>query len=206
MLKIGDRFARLSDFETAIGRHFPARQSFIKTLPNNPDYSCSKQIFYNRDFPQTTWWNEFEGVDRTTTAANWKNLQWLCSDKTSVVHEIHSPLSVPMKPGAVQRTGEYHPVGIISECKTKRLILGNFRYKTENNYVFLGVYELDKDASFAFPDVPYKVDVDSFPSNAIVDAMRANPDFPQSHIIAKQNFQITYPHCVWKRVADTWKV
>ena len=212
MLKIGDRFARLSDFETAIGRNFPGgfqKKSFIKDLPGHPDVSCSRLVFYNKNFPDSennSWWNEFEGVDRTTTAANWKNLQWLCSDKTSVVHEIHSPLSVPMKPGAVQRTGEYHPVGIISECKTKRLILGNFRYKRENNFVFLGVYELDKDASFAFPDVPYKVDVDSFPSNAIVDAMRANPDFPQSHIIAKQNFQITYPHCVWRRVADTWKV
>ena len=72
--------------------------------------------------------------------------------------------------------------------------------------MFLGVYKLDEEASFAFSNAPYKVDAASFPSNVIVSAMRANPAFPQSHIIAKQNFQITYPHCVWIRIADTWDV
>ena len=131
MLKIGDRFAKLSDFETAVGKCFPARRSFIKTLPNHPDYSCAKQIFYNRDFPETSWWNEFEGVDRTLTAANWKNLQWLCSDKTNVVHEIFTPLRCPQKPGGGSdpKNDEYHPVNIVAADLTKRLILGNFRYK-----------------------------------------------------------------------------
>lgn len=214
MLKTGDRFPKLSDFETAIGKHFPGgfiKKAFIKDLPGHPDVSCSRLVFYNQNFPKpenNLWWNEFEGVDRATTTANWKNLQWLCSDKTAVIHEIFSPLCLPQKPGGGSdpKNDEYHPVNIISECKTKRLILGNFRYKNENNYVFLGVYELDEKASFTFPNAPYKVDVASFPSNAIVSAMQANPAFPQSHIVAKQNFQITYPHCVWRRIADTWNV
>lgn len=205
-MKVGDRFKTLKEFEQVIGIKFPKKGfltgSLIEQLPGHPDYSCSRQNFYEKNFPEGSqkWWNEFEGVTKAETLqANWNDSNWL--KKTEIVHEIYSPLKVPAKPGAEKKNNLYHPENIISGGFTIRLILG----RLPQGYVFLGVYELQKEESLAFCNSNgYRVDAVSFPSNIIVAAMRANSDFPEAHKTAIQSNLITYPHSVWKRISNVW--
>jgi hypothetical protein len=205
-MKVGDRFRTVKAFEQILGINFPRRGflmgSHIKHLPGHSDYCCSRQNFYPEQFPEGNqmWWNEFEGVTKAETLrANWNDSNWL--KKTEIVHEIYSPLEVPTKPGAEKKNKLYHPVNIISDDCTKRLILG----RLPQGYVFLGVYELQKEESLAFCNSNgYRVDAVSFPSNIIVAAMRANSDFPEAHKTAIQSNLITYPHSVWKRISNVW--
>ena len=171
-------------------------------MTRHPDYSCAKQVFYAKDFPNGALkrWNEFEGMTKADVLKNLKDLQWLL-EKSKVVHEIYSPLKVPQKPGAEEHNCEYQPENIILDGFTKRLIFGVFR-GCKPQYVFLGVYELDEIASNNVNG--YSVDAASFPSNSIAAAMRTNTDFSQKDIAAIQSNLITYPHCVWKRVSDEW--
>lgn len=208
-MKTGDFFSTVQEFELALGDNFPKQGflvgGFIEHLTRHPDYSCAKQVFYAKTFPNRALkrWNEFEGITKADVFKNLKDLQWLL-EKSKVVHEIYSPLIVPQKPGA-EDNNEYQPENIIQDGFTKRLIFGVFR-GCKPQYVFLGVYELDKDTSLAFNNASgYNVDAVSFPSNSIVAAMRTNTDFSQNDITAIQLNLITYPHCVWKRVSDEWE-
>lgn len=208
-MKTGDVFSTVKEFEQALGDKFPKKGfltgGFIKHLTGHPDYSCAKQVFYAKDFPNGVLkrWNEFEGITKADVLKNLKALQWLL-EKTKVVHEIYSPLKVPQKPGAEECNCKYQPENIIQDGFTKRLIFGVFSGGTPQ-YVFLGVYELDKDSSLTFNNANgYSVDAASFPSNSIVAVMRTNSTFPQNDIAAIQSNLITYPHCVWKRVSDEW--
>lgn len=208
-MKTGDFFSTVKEFELALGDKFPKKGfltgGFIEHLTRLPDYSCAKQVFYATTFPNGTLkrWNEFHGVTKADVFANLKDLQWLLK-KTKIVHEIYSPLREPQKPGAEEYNCKYQPENIIQKGFTKRLIFGAFR-ECKPQYVFLGVYELDKDASLAFKNANgYSVDPASFPSNSIVAVMRTNFAFPQNDIAAIQSNLITYPHCVWKRVSDEW--
>lgn len=208
-MKTGDFFSTVKEFELALGDKFPKKGfltgGFIEHLTGHPDYSCAKQVFYAKDFPNGALkrWNEFEGITKADVLKNLKDLQWLL-EKSKVVHEIYSPLKVPQKPGAEEHNYEYQPKNIILDGFTKRLIFGVFR-GCKPQYVFLGVYELDKDTSLAFNNANgYSVDPASFPSNSIVAVMRTNSAFPQNDIAAIQSNLITYPHCVWKRVSDKW--
>lgn len=187
------------------GKGFSGVPSFIPRLISTPEYSCAKHNFYADQFPNGTqkWWNEFDGVTKADVLTNLNNSQWFLK-KTEIVHEINSPLIVPQKPGAEEKNFKYHPENIIQEGFTKRLIFGKLS-GCKPQYVFLGVYELDKNASLAFDDANgYSVDAASFPSNSIAAAMRTNTDFSQKDIAAIQSNLITYPHCVWKRVSDVW--
>lgn len=205
-MKTGKLFSTVKAFEQALGNQFPKKGflagGFIEHLTRHPDYSCAKQVFYAKDFPNGALkrWNEFEGMTKADVLKNLKDLQWLL-EKSKVVHEIYSPLKVPQKPGAEEHNCEYQPENIILDGFTKRLIFGVFR-GCKPQYVFLGVYELDEIASNNVNG--YSVDAASFPSNSIAAAMRTNTDFSQKDIAAIQSNLITYPHCVWKRVSDEW--
>jgi hypothetical protein len=208
-MKTGDFFSTVQEFELALGDNFPKQGflvgGFIEHLTRHPDYSCAKQVFYATTFPNGTLkrWNEFEGITKADVFKNLNDLQWLL-EKSKVVHEIYSPLKVPQKPGAEEYNYEYQPENIIQDSFTRRLIFGVFR-GCNPQYVFLGVYELDKDTSLAFNNASgYNVDAVSFPSNSIVAVMQTNSSFSQNIIAAIQSNLITYPHCVWKRVSDEW--
>lgn len=208
-MKTGDVFSTVKDFELALGDRFPKhgflQGSFIEHLTGHPDYSCAKHNFYAEQFPEGTqkWWNEFDGITKAAVLLNLNNLQWL-SENSKTVHEIYSPLRVPQNPGAEERNCKYHPENVIQDENTKRLIFGVFR-ECKTQYVFLGVYELDRNVSLSFDYANgYSVDVSSFPSDSIAAAMRTNTDFSQKDIAAIQSNLITYPHCVWKRVSDVW--
>ena len=189
-MKTGDIFLRLKDFERALGKNFPGgwqKMSFIKMLPNHPDVTCARHIFYAPHFLQKDengkvkqkWWNEFDGVTRAEMSLHCTDKNWLL-EKTKVVHEILDPLLDLSRPGVDPDVNKYHNQDIVDRGVTKRLILGNLNGK----YVFLGLYELDVIASSAAPNNPYKVDSASFP-------------LPQFN-------PITYPHCIWKRISEEW--
>lgn len=195
-MKVGDRFASFNDMQSwmkkFLGKAFPQMGAYISKLPRHPDVCCAKHVFYNDEFPRKERWNEFEGLPKATVAANWNDVQRLKSKATEVIHEILSPLVNPAKPGA-RVDGRYEPIidpatGNL-EGPTTRLVFGNFRNSVEhrgNNYVFLGVYEIDLKASKNASG--YSVDAASFPLSAC--KMSSNI--------------ITYPHQVWKRVSDVW--
>ena len=188
-MKIGDVFSTIEKFEQALGCKFPRKGflvgSFIESLPNHPDVSCARHIFYASNFWQKNkdgkitqkWWNEFDRVTHAEMCLHSADKNWLL-DKTKVVHEILSPLLDPSNPGADPDVNKFHNQDIIDRGLTKRLILGNLNGK----YVFLGLYELDVVASSAVPNNPYKVDSRAFP-------------LPQFN-------PITYPHCIWKRIFE----
>lgn len=175
-----------------LGIAFPQMGAFIRNLPGHLDVCCAKHVFYNDEFPQRHWWNEFDGLPKAVVARNWNDVQWLQSKATATIHEILSPLVNPARPGA-QTDGRYEPLfsprtGNLEE-PSKRLVFGNFRNAVGlrgNNYVFLGVYEIDLNASRNANG--YSVDAASFPLTAC--KMSSNI--------------ITYPHKVWKRVSDVW--
>lgn len=196
-MKIGDRFASFNDMQSrmrkVLGKAFPLMGAFIPELPGHPGVCCAKHVFYNDEFPlRKKWWNEFEGLPKATVAANWNDVQWLKSKATETIHEILSPLVNSAKPGA-RADGRYEPViapatGNLEEAMT-RLVFGNFRDsigRRGNNYVFLGVYEIDLNASMNANG--YSVDAASFPLSAC--KMSSNI--------------ITYPHKVWKRASEVW--
>lgn len=210
MLKTGQYFSSFyrpnglqDELKKAEDSQFSGVPNFIRSLRKHPDVSAAYMVFYSSNFPKKQWWNEIEGHSRASTQSHWDDPSWIISDATATVHEIISPLRCPQKPGAEVMVGQrpkYHPEGIIE----KRLIFGVFRGKVKYQYVFLGYYELDKKASFAFSsNNPYTVDAMSFPKNQIVSVMKANPVVPSSDIAAIQSNLITYPHCVWVRKKDT---
>ena len=212
-MKAGDRYdewygpsglntelKRLND-----GKGFSGVPSFIRHLAKTPEYSCSRQNFYAEQFPEGNqkWWNEFEGVTKSELLKKSNDLEWFL-ENTKVVHEIYSPLKVPTKPGAEEENELYHPENIIQEGSTTRLIFGKL-CGCKPQYVFLGIYELDKDASLAFNNTNgYSVDAASFPRNSVLAEMRTDSSFPQKDVAAVQSNLITYPHCVWKRILDVW--
>ena len=179
------------------GQGFSAVPSFIPHLACNPKYSAAKLNFYAEQFPydKQKWWNEFEGVTKSELLENSNNLEWFL-EKTTIVHEIYSPLEVPTKPGAEEKIELYHPETIIREGFTKRLIFGKL-CGCKPQYVFLGLYTLEETASNNANG--YRVDAASFPGKSVVAEMLADPSFPQKDIAAIQSNLITYPHCVWKR-------
>lgn len=195
-MKIGDRFASFNDMQSrmrkVLGKAFPLMGAFIPELPGHPGVCCAKHVFYNDEFPQRHWWNEFDGLPKAVVARNWNDVQWLQSKATATIHEILSPLVNPARPGA-QTDGRYEPLfsprrGNLEE-PSKRLVFGNFRDsrgRRGNNYVFLGVYEIDLNASMNANG--YSVDAASFPLSAC--KMSSNI--------------ITYPHKVWKRASEVW--
>lgn len=195
-MKTGDRFSSFADMRNAmlteLGVAFPLMGGFIPQLPGHPGVCCGKHVFYDKKLAQIKCWNEFEGLSKVVVAANWNDVQWLKSKATETIHEILSPLENPTKPGA-RADGRYEPVkdpatGKLEEAAT-RLVFGNFRNSVGhrgNNYVFLGVYEIDLNSSKNANG--YSVDVASFPLTAC--NMNSNV--------------ITYPHQVWKRVSDVW--
>lgn len=195
-MKVGHRFASFNDMQSwmkkFLGKAFPQMGAYISKLPGHPDVCCAKHVFYNDEFPRKERWNEFEGLPKATVAANWNDVQWLKSKATEVIHEILSPLVNPAKPGA-RVDGRYEPIidpatGNL-EGPTTRLAFGNFRNsigRRGNNYVFLGVYEIDLNASMNANG--YSVDAASFPLSAC--KMSSNI--------------ITYPHQVWKRAPEVW--
>lgn len=196
-MKVGCRFTSFKDMQDRmrklLGRAFPQMGSFIPELPGRPDVCCAKHVFYNDEFPlRKKWWNEFDGLSKACVAKNWHDPQWLNSEVTETIHEILSPLVNPAKPGA-KADGGYEPVIDLAtgdlEGPSTRLVFGNFRNSVGcpgNNYVFLGVYEIDLNASKNANG--YRVDAASFP------LMACNMS---SNII-------TYPHKVLKRVSDVW--
>lgn len=195
-MKVGDRFASFNDMQSwmkkFLGKAFPQMGAYISKLPGHPDVCCAKHVFYNDEFPRKERWNEFEGLPKATVAANWNDVQWLKSKAIEVIHEILSPLVNSAKPGA-RADGRYEPVidpvtGKLEEA-TNRLVFGNFRDsrgRRGNNYVFLGVYEIDLNASKNGNG--YSVDAASFPLT--ICNMSSNI--------------ITYPHKVLTRVSDVW--
>ncbi|WP_297697676.1 hypothetical protein [uncultured Fibrobacter sp.] len=187
------------------GKGFSAVPSFIPHLACNSKYSAAKLNFYAEQFPEgnQNWWNEFEGVTKSELLKNSNDLDWFLKN-TRVVHEIYSPLEVPTKPGAVEKTGLYHPENIIREGFTTRLIFGKL-CGCKPQYVFLGIYKLDEDASLAFNNANgYSVDAASFPRNSVLAEMRVDSSFPQKDIAAIQSNLIIYPHSVWVRKEDMW--
>lgn len=193
-MKTGDRFASYSDMQhvmkKVLGKSFP-QNGWIHHLSNvldNPNYHVcvAKHVFYNNDFPAIIErWNEFEDITKAEVARKWNDSEWLKSDATEVVHEIFSPLENPAKPGA-HLNGLYEPIP--GDTEKTRLIFGNFRdsiNKPGNNYVFLGVYELDEVACKNVNG--YGVDAASFP----LKACKMNSNI------------ITYPHQVWRRMEES---
>ena len=171
--------------QKVLGKAFSQNGAYIPHIPGNLNVCCAKHVFYNAEFPLKERWNEFEGLPKATVAANWNDVQWLKSKVTETIHEVLSPLVNFAKPGA-RSNGCYEPPP--NEAKT-RLVFGNFRNSAGhrgNNYVFLGVYEIDLNASKNANG--YSVDAASFP----LAACKMN-----SNIIA-------YPHQVWKRVSNVW--
>ena len=166
--------------------------AYISQLPGRVGVCCAKHVFYNAEFPLKERWNEFEGLPKSVVAKNWNDFQWLTSVATATIHEILSPLENLTKPGA-RADGRYEPVidpatGNLEEATT-RLVFGNFRDsigRRGNNYVFLGVYKIDLNASKNASG--YSVDAASFP----VTACKMSSNI------------ITYPHQVWKRISDMW--
>lgn len=195
-MKVGDRFASFNDMQSwmkkFLGKAFPQMGEYIPKLPGHPNVCCAKHMFYNDEFPRKERWNEFEVLPKATVAANWNDVQWLKSKATEVIHEILSPLVNSAKPGA-RVDGRYEPVidpatGNLEEATT-RLVFGNFRDSIGsrgNNYVFLGVYEIDQNTSKNASG--YSMDAASFPLTAC--KMSSNI--------------ITYPHQVWKRAPEVW--
>lgn len=191
-MKTGDRYTKFEDLQEVmrkeLGVAFTKFKAWIPHLPKpNHDVCCAKHVFYNKDFPKVERWNEFKGISKCVVAANWNDTQWIKSDATAVIHEIPSPLINTVKPGAGSK-GLYEPV-LDENSATKRLIFGNFRESagnSGNNYVFLGVYELDMLACKNLDG--YRVDAACFP-----------------RVICKMDSSIiTYPHQVWKRISDVW--
>ena len=185
------------------GKGFSAVPSFIPHLACNSKYSAAKLNFYAEQFPNGNqkWWNEFEGVTKSELLKNSNDLDWFL-DNTKIVHEIYSPLRVPQKPGGMEEKNfKYHPENIIQEGFTTRLIFGKL-CGCKPQYVFLGLYELDKTASNNANG--YRVDAASFPGKSVVAEMLADPSFPQKDIAAIQSNLITYPHSVWKRISNVW--
>ena len=188
-MKAGDRFSSFEEMrnvmQKVLGKAFSQNGAYIPHIPGNLNVCCAKHVFYNAEFPLKERWNEFEGLPKATVAANWNDVQWLKSKVTETIHEVLSPLVNFAKPGA-RSNGCYEPPP--NEAKT-RLVFGNFRNSAGhrgNNYVFLGVYEIDLNASKNANG--YSVDAASFP----LAACKMN-----SNIIA-------YPHQVWKRVSNVW--
>lgn len=184
-MKAGDRFTSFKDLQNAMqqcwGVKFPFMKSFIHHLPQHPDVSCAKHVFYNECFLKETKvtipWNEFEKISKAKTQTYWNDDPWIISSDTSIVHEIRNPKEsfFPEKD---------HPSRVIKYEPVKRLIIGKFK----TGYVFLGLYELDRVTSLSYCNTnAYEADGASFPYNPAMG-------FPKPLIF--------YPHCVWKRIKD----
>ncbi len=184
-MKVGDRFTSFKQLQNAMqyywGVKFPLYGAFIPHLPQHPDVCCAKHVFYNENFlsKESIPWNEFEGISKAKTQINWNDNQWIISPDTSIVHEIRNPKESFF-------SEKDHPSRVIKYESVKRLIIGQF--KEFSGYVFLGLYELDRATSLSYNNTnAYKADSASFPYNPTMGFSKP---------------LITYPHCVWKRIAD----
>lgn len=191
-MKAGDRFTSFKDLLNAMqqcwGVKFSLFGAFIPNLPQHPDVCCAKHVFYNKDFLSgiTIPWNEFEGISKAKTQTYWNDDQWIVSPDTSIVHEIRNPEEhfYDFENHCDFPTPGGHPPYVIKYEPVKRLIIGKFK----TGYVFLGLYELDQAMSLSYCNTnAYEADGVSFPYNPAMGFSKP---------------LISYPHCVWKRIAD----